>query len=258
MILDDIVKSKKEGLARRKRSVPVSELEELSSKRQPPRDFASALQGDGVKLIAEIKRASPSKGTIRPDLDAVQLAQTYAQNGAAAISVLTEERYFDGTLEELFAISKELQESKIPLLRKDFIFDTFQVYESRAFGADALLLIVSILSSEQFTELLSLSHNLGMHCLVEVHNEAEVESAILSGAHIIGINNRDLKTFTIDLTTTKRLRPLIPPHCIVVSESGIYNRGDVQMLREWGVDAILVGEALVAAGDVAKKIKELL
>jgi len=258
MILDEIVKLKKEGLARSKLSVPVSELEALSSKRPPPLDFASTLQGDGINLIAEIKRASPSKGPIRPDLDAVELARTYAQNGAAAISVLTEERYFQGTLEELSTISEELQRGEIPLLRKDFIFDTYQVHESRAFGADALLLIVAILSSEQLGELLWLSHNLGMQCLVEVHNEAEVESAILRGAHIIGINNRDLKTFTIDLATTKRLRPLVPPDRIVVSESGIENRGDVQMLREWGVDAILVGEALVAAGDVARKMRELL
>jgi indole-3-glycerol phosphate synthase len=258
MILDEIVKLKKEGLASTKLSVPVSELEALSSKRPPPLDFASTLQGDGINLIAEIKRASPSKGPIRPDLDAVELARTYAQNGAAAISVLTEERYFQGTLEELSTISEELQRGKIPLLRKDFIFDTYQVHESRAFGADALLLIVAILSSEQLGELLWLSHNLGMQCLVEVHNAAEVESAILSGAHIIGINNRDLKTFTIDLATTKRLRPLVPPDRIVVSESGIENRGDVQMLREWGVDAILVGEALVAAGDVVRKMRELL
>ena len=186
------------------------------------------------------------------------MAQTYAQNGAAAISVLTEERYFQGTLEELSTISEELQGGKIPLLRKDFIFDPYQIHESRAFGADALLLIIAILSSAQLTELLWLSHNLGMQCLVEVHNQAELESALLSGAHIIGINNRDLKTFTIDLATTKRLRPLVPPDRIVVSESGIENRGDVQMLREWGVDAILVGEALVAAGDVARKMKELL
>ncbi len=258
MILDEIVKSKQEVLARSKLKVPLSELEVLSSKKLPPRDFASALQGDSVKLIAEIKRASPSKGLIRPDLNAVKLAQTYAQNGAAAISILTEERYFHGNLEELSTVTRELQLVKIPLLRKDFIFDPYQVYESRVSGADALLLIAAILSSEQLTELLWLSHNLGMQCLVEVHNEDEVERAIQSGAHIVGINNRDLKTFTIDLATTKRLRPLVPPHCIVVSESGIKDRYDVQMLREWRVDAILIGDALVAAGDVAKKMKDLL
>jgi indole-3-glycerol phosphate synthase len=169
---------------------------------------------------------------------------------------LTEERYFGGSLEHLMAIREKLD--KIPLLRKDFIFDPYQVYESRAFGADALLLIVAILSDEQLVELLSLSHELGMKCLVEVHDEAELERALLSGAEVIGINNRDLGTFTVDLATTKRLRPLIPLDRIVVSESGIRDRGDVQMLREWGVDAILVGEALVAASDVAKKVRELL
>jgi len=151
-----------------------------------------------------------------------------------------------------------LNQRENPLLRKDFIFDPYQVYESHAYGADALLLIVAILSDEQLTELLSLSRSLGMQCLVEVHNEAELEAALLNGAKIIGINNRDLGTFTIDLNITERLRPLIPADRTVVSESGIKNRADVQMLREWGVDAILVGEALVVADDVAAKIREFL
>ena len=257
MLLDEIVKAKLEELARRKQTMPLARLEPLSSKK-PLRDFASALRGDGIRLIAEVKKASPSKGLICPDLDPVELARTYAQSGAAAISVLTEERYFQGSLEHLSAISQELEGRKIPLLRKDFIFDPYQVHESRAYGADALLLIVAILSDQQLTGLLSLSHRLGMQCLVEVHDEADVERALLSGAEIIGINNRDLTTFTVDLATTKRLRPLVPPDRIVVSESGIRDRGHVQMLREWGVDAILVGEALVTASDVAKKMRELL
>jgi indole-3-glycerol phosphate synthase len=149
-----------------------------------------------------------------------------------------------------------LNQRGIPVLRKDFIFDPYQVYESRAFGADALLLIVAILSNDQLQELLGLSHNLGLQCLVEVHNEAELERAISGGAKIIGINNRNLGTFSVDLTITKRLRPLVPPDRIVVSESGIRNRADVQMLRGWGVDAILVGEALVTADDVAAKMRE--
>jgi len=256
MILDDIVRAKAEELARGKQNIPLSELEALSSKKPPPLDFASALRGNEVRLIAEVKKASPSKGLICPDLDPVRLVKTYADNGAAAISVLTESRYFQGSLEHLAAIRKELE--KIPLLRKDFIFDPYQVYESRTYGADALLLIVSILSNEQLKELLSLSHRLGMQCLVEVHNEAELESALLSGARIIGINNRNLGSFAVDLSTTKRLRPLVPPDRIVVSESGIRNRADVQSLREWGVDAVLVGEALVTASDVAAKMRELL
>ena len=254
MILDEIVEAKKEELAKRKRDIPLSELKASSSKK----DFAPALRGEGVRLIAEVKKASPSRGLLCQEFDPLRLAQTYADNGAAAISVLTEERYFQGSLEHLAAIKGMLNQREIPLLRKDFIFDPYQVYESRAYGADALLLIVAILSNEQLQELLSLSHSLGLQCLVEVHNEAELEAALLNGAKIIGINNRDLGTFTIDLDVTKRLRPLVPSDKIVVSESGIKNRGDVQTLREWGVDAILVGEALVAADDVAAKMREFL
>jgi indole-3-glycerol phosphate synthase len=271
MILDEIVESKAAELAERKQTVPLTALQErirVQFFEEP--DFTAALKGDGVRLIAEVKKASPSRGVICPNFDPIELARTYAQSGAAAISVLTEERYFGGSLEHLSAISQEMErlgvdgaeidrkERIIPVLRKDFIFDPYQVYESKAFGATALLLIVAILSDNQLTELLSLSHELGMKCLVEVHNEAEVERAIMSGAQIIGINNRDLKTFAIDLETTRRLRPLIPQNRIVVSESGIKDRGDVQKLQQWGVDAMLVGEALVAAGDVAEKVKELL
>jgi len=260
MILDEIVKAKAEELTKRKQTMPLARLEALCSKnsKKPPRDLAAALRGDDIRLIAEVKKASPSKGLICPDLDPIEMARTYAQSGAAAISVLTEERYFHGSLEHIANISEELEGRNIPLLRKDFIFDPYQVHESRAYGADALLLIVAILSDQQLWGLLSLSHRLGMKCLVEVHDEAEVERALLSEAEIIGINNRDLKTFAVDLATTKRLRPLVPPDRIVVSESGIRDRGHVQMLREWGVDAILVGEALVTASDVAKKVSELL
>ena len=254
MILDEIVAAKKEELAKRKQTMPLARLESNSSKKL---DFASALREEGTRLIAEVKKASPSKGVICPNLDPVKLARTYADNGASAISVLTEERYFQGSLEHLASISRELQGQK-PLLRKDFIFDPYQVYESSAYGADALLLIVAILSEQQLAELLSLSHNLGMKCLVEVHDEAELEVALRSDAGIIGINNRDLSTFSVDLATTKRLRPLIPSDRVVVSESGIKNRADVLRLREWGLDAILIGEALVTADDVAAKMREFL
>ncbi len=255
MILDEIVEAKAEDLTRRKQSMPLSELQKLGSKGSK-KDFASGLKGDDIRLIAEVKMASPSRGVLRTDLDPVELARTYAQNGAAAISVLTEERYFGGNLEHLAAIGEALD--NIPLLRKDFIFDPYQAYESRASGASALLLIVAILSHSELSELLSLSHELGLMCLVEVHNRAELEQAIMSGAQIIGINNRDLKTLAVDLETTRRLRPLIPQDRIVVSESGIQDRGDVQKLRKWGVDAMLVGEALVTAGDIGKKVRELL
>ena len=255
MILDEIVEAKAGELTKRKQNMPLSALEKLGLEGSK-KDFAAALKGDDIRLIAEVKMASPSRGVLRTDLDPVKLARTYAKNGAAAISVLTEERYFGGSLEHLAAIGEAMD--NIPLLRKDFIFDPYQVYESRAGGASALLLIVAILSDSELSELLSLSHELGLMCLVEVHNQAEVERAIMSGAQIIGINNRDLKTFAVDLETTGRLRPLIPQDRIVVSESGIKDRGDVQKLRQWGVDAMLVGEALVTAGDIDKKVKELL
>jgi len=189
-----------------------------------------------------------------PTLNPIELAQTYAEGGAAAISVLTEENYFMGSTEHLAAIKEVVG---LPLLRKDFIFDPYQVYESRAYGADALLLIVAILSQEQLKELVSLSHSLGLKCLVEVHNGDDVERAVLSEAEIIGINNRDLNTFTVDINTTHRLRPLVPKEKIVVSESGIKSRKDVEKLGKWGVDAVLVGEALVTADNIRAKMKEL-
>jgi indole-3-glycerol phosphate synthase len=192
---------------------------------------------------------------LSPNFNPTKLARTYAEGGAAAISVLTEANCFMGSNEHLAAIKEVVA---LPLLRKDFIFDPYQVYESRAYGADALLLITAILSQGQLNDLVSLSHSLGLMCLVEVHNGDEVERAVLSEAEIIGINNRDLNTFTVDINTTRRLRPLVPKGKIVVSESGIRSRKDMEKLRKWGVDAVLVGEALVTAGDVRAKMKELI
>jgi len=254
-MLDKIVARKREEVKQRKKSLPLSRLKELIARRETPLDLALALEDTHTRLIAEVKRASPSRGVLRPDFNLVELARKYAQGGAAAISVLTEANYFDGSLDHLAAIREEI---RLPLLRKDFIFDPYQVYESRAYGADALLLIVAILSRGQLEELLSLSHDLGLSCLVEVHNEDEVERALGSQAQIIGINNRDLTTFNIDINTTHRLLPLIPPGKIVVSESGIRNRSDVAKLKGWGVNAVLVGEALVTAGDIVTKVRELI
>lgn len=258
MILDQIVADNLQELEARKRSFPLNKLKRAASEQPPPLDFASALRGDRIQLIAEVKKASPSKGIIRPDFKPVEIAQAYASNGASAISVLTETRYFQGSLNHLGDIRNTLGNKRLPLLRKDFIHDPYQVYESRAYGADSLLLIVVILTLKKLEELLGLSYELNMNCLVEVHSEAELEIALRSGARIIGINNRDLKTFTVDLTTTRRLRPLIPPDRIVVSESGINDRGDMEKLRQWGVDAVLIGEALMSAPDIAAKMKELL
>jgi indole-3-glycerol phosphate synthase len=257
MILDQIVSDNLRELEDKKRRLPVVELQKMASEQPPALDLASALRGDGVQLIAEVKKASPSRGVIRLDFDPVEIARIYAGNGAAAISVLTEARHFQGSLDHLKNIGKALS-NKLPLLRKDFIVDPYQVYESRAYGADSLLLIVAILGPEKLHELLGISHELKMSCLVEVHNEAEVEIALKSQAKIIGINNRDLNTFRVDLATTERLRPLIPPDRIVVSESGIKERADIDKLRQSGIDAVLIGESLMSAPDIAARMRELL
>ncbi|MFH1003526.1 MAG: indole-3-glycerol phosphate synthase TrpC [Chloroflexota bacterium] len=256
MILERIVADNRPELAARQRAVPLDEVRRRAAEQAPPLDFGAALRREGVSLIAEVKKASPSRGVIRADFDPVAIARTYAANGAAAISVLTEARHFQGSLDYLKDIRKALG-GKLPLLRKDFIHDPYQVYEARACGADALLLIVAMLTPERLRGLLNLSHGLGMGCLVEVHDEAELAVALASGAGIIGINNRDLKTFAVDLATTGRLRPLVPPGRTVVSESGIKSPDDMARMRVWGVDAVLVGETLMAAPDIAAKMKEL-
>ncbi len=258
MILDRIVADSQLELAEKKHSLPLAELRKLARAQPPPLDLASALRGDGVRLIAEVKKASPSRGVIRADFDPVAIARIYAANGAAAISILTESKYFQGSLNDLKDIRNGLANKGLPLLRKDFIFDPYQVYQSRAYGADSLLLIVAILTPEKLGELLELSHELNMGCLVEVHNEAELEIALKSEARIIGINNRDLKTLAVDLTVTRRICPLIPPDRIVVSESGLKDRSDIEKVKGWGVDAVLVGESLVSAADIAAKMRELL
>ena len=253
-ILDKILDDKRDEVEQKKQFLPLSVLKERLTQ-QKPLDFAGALRGKGLKLIAEVKKASPSRGVLCPDFKPVALANAYVQGGAAAISVLTEVNYFQGSLRYLAELRDRVS---IPLLRKDFIIDGYQVYESAVYGADALLLIAAILGQAQLEELLALSHSLGLKCLVEVHNEDEVERALLSGAEIIGINNRDLNTFAVDTDTTRRLRPLIPEGRIVVSESGINNRDDVRRVKEWGVNAVLVGEALVTASNIPAKMKELL
>ena len=257
MILNEIVSHNLQELELKKRSLPMTELQSMSLKQPPPLDFASGLCGEGIRLIAEVKKASPSRGIIRPDFDPVEIAQIYADNGASAISVLTETRYFHGSLNHLADIRNTLH-NKLPLLRKDFIFDPYQIYESRAYGADSLLLIVAILKPAKLEELLQLSHKLHMSCLVETHNEAEVEIALKSEARIIGINNRDLTNFRVDIAITERLRPLIPPDRIVVSESGIKERKDIERLRQLGINAVIIGESLMSTTNIAAKMRELL
>ncbi len=254
-ILDRIVADKKQALERSKKLTPLSSLMKRTTRQPKPLDFAGALRGKRVNLIAEVKKASPSRGLLCSDYDPVALAKTYTGNGAAAISVLTEENHFQGSLKHLEAIRKAV---RIPLLRKDFIFDEYQVHESAAYGADALLLIVAILEDSQLERLLTLARSLRLSCLVETHNEAELTKALLAGAEIVGINNRDLNTFKVDKNTTRRLRLLVPEETIVVSESGIHSREDIKKMRECKVDAVLVGEALVTAADIPATMKELM
>jgi indole-3-glycerol phosphate synthase len=254
-ILNKIISEKRSEIEVAKRHLTVSALREKIMGRRPTRDFLRAISQERLQLIAEVKKASPSKGLLCPDFDPVKLASSYAASGAAAISVLTEVNHFQGSLEHLNLIRNEVN---LPLLRKDFIFDEYQVYESAAFGADALLLITAILSQAELTALLKLSQGLGMDCLVEVHDEDELETALSSGTRIIGINNRNLHTFEVDINTTRRLMPSIPVDTIVVSESGIKSRDDIITMMECGVNAVLVGEALVTADNIPDKIKELI
>ena len=255
MILDDICAHKRTEVDARKAARPMAELlDEIESLREP-RPFREQLRREGISLIAEVKKASPSKGVIVEDLDPVDLAGLYEQAGARAISVLTDERFFKGSLENLTSVHNDVA---LPCLRKEFIIDEYQIYEARAARADAVLLIVRILSDAQLKNFLALTHRLGMQALVETHDAPEIERAIKSGAHIIGINNRDLATFNVDLRTTLELKKLVPGGHTLVSESGIHTRDDVKMLEDGGIDAILVGEALLTSNNIAEKIHELL
>jgi indole-3-glycerol phosphate synthase len=258
MILDQIVQNTRIELEARKLDISLEKIRNMAVDQPRPRDLAAALTGNRVQIIAEIKKASPSRGVICQDFDPLEIALAYARNGAAAISVLTEYKYFQGHLGYLSRINTYMGENRPPLLRKDFIFEPFQIYESRAFGADALLLIAAVLEQDELEGLLELSHSLHMQCLVEVHNKDEVDMVIKSGARIIGINNRDLNTFAVDIATTSRLRPLIPLDRIVVSESGIKTRGDMEKLKSWGVNAALIGESLMDSGNIPAKMRELL
>jgi indole-3-glycerol phosphate synthase len=256
MFLDKIVAEKRKELEERQQAVPMSALNDAIKHKPAPVDLTTALSGEGISLIAEIKRASPSKGMLNPDLDPVALAKTYARCGAAAISVLTEENYFMGSRQDLEAVKKALP--KVPVLRKDFILKPYQVLEARAWGADAILLIVAILEDSALKELITVSHKLGMHCLLEVHDKDELKRAIKGDAQLIGINNRNLQTMEVDINVTRILRPLVPPGRLVVSESGIKGREDIEKLKAWGVNAVLIGEALVTADDIPARIKELI
>ena len=219
-ILDQIVAKKREELAVSMAAVPLSALRDIIAARPQPLDFPAALRGEGISLIAEVKKASPSKGLLREDFQPTELAAAYSGNGATAISVITD-GHFLGETAHLTAVKESGASGSAPVLRKDFLFDPYQVYEARAIGADTFLLIVAILSPSQLSELINLGSELGMTPLVETHDAVEIATAVAAGAEVIGINNRDLHTFVTDLATTESLAPLIPAEKIIVSESGI-------------------------------------
>ena len=258
--LDRILANTAAELAERMTARPLALVEREARAMPAAVPFAAALRGAGVTVIAEVKRASPSKGPIAPDVGAVDVARDYLAGGAAAISVLTDERYFHGSLADLREVAA-LAHAHIPAtpaLRKDFVIDAYQVFEARAAGADAVLLIVAALSDAQLLELHGLATDLGMAALVEVHDEAELERAVAAGATVVGVNNRDLRTFTVDLATTERLARLAPPDVTLVGESGIRSRADVERLGRAGIHAVLVGETLMRAHDRAAAVRELL
>jgi indole-3-glycerol phosphate synthase len=255
VILDHIVAAKRQEVASLKTTTPLVHLQEVIADLPPPRDFKKAISNSGCSIIAEVKRSSPSKGRIREEFDPVQIAAIYQENGARAVSVLTDEQFFEGKGAYLSGIKEAI---KLPLLRKDFIIDPYQIYETRLLGGDALLLIASLLEEGQLQEYIQLAKILGLAPLVEVHTEAELAKVLAAGADIIGINNRDLKTFSADIQTTLELAPLIPGDRTTVTESGIVTRGDIERLMDAGVHCFLIGETLMRAEDIGGKLRELL
>ena len=227
----------------------------LAADQPPARDFESALSGSGLSVIAEIKRASPSRGVLNAELDPVERARAYERGGAAAISVLTEPRYFHGSEADLRAVRGAVD---IPVLRKDFTVDELQIWEARAMGADAVLLIVAVLSPEEIARFLEVAHEAGIAALVEAHSEVEADIARASGARIIGVNNRDLTTFDVDLATADRIAPRLQGVPVKVAESGIFEREDAARMQAAGYDALLVGESLIRSSDPAAGISELI
>lgn len=256
MILDTIIGHKLKELEFDKNSVPLSTLHSKLNSLHPTKDFMEAISKTGeMNLIAEVKKKSPSKGIIRAEFDPIRIAETYEEFGASAISILTDVRFFDGKLEYLTAIREVVD---VPLLRKDFTIDPYHIYQSRVGGADAILLIVAALTSMQLQEFIDIASSLSMASVVEVHTEEELEIALDVGAEIIGINNRNLKTFQTDLDTTFRLYELIPGNIVVISESGILSREDVKKLEQVGLNAILVGESLMRSPEIGEQIIKLM
>jgi indole-3-glycerol phosphate synthase len=253
--LETVVERTEAQLARRKREVPAADLERRLGPVRRGRPFSEALVDEGIALIAEMKRASPSRGPIRPGASVTEVVRAYETGGAAACSVLTEPEHFGGSLDDL---AEAREATSLPLLRKDFLVDEYQLLEARVAGADAVLLIVAALGGRRLSRLAATAGDLGMDSLVEVHDEEEMAAAIDAGAEVIGINNRDLHSLEVDLETTFRLLADVPAGTVVVAESGITRHDDVRALEDAGVDGILVGEALMRADDPAQAIRSLM
>ncbi len=255
-ILRKIVEHKKRELSEKKQKFNMSVLREEAERLKVPYNFKEVLSREGINIIAEVKKASPSKGVIRENFDPVEIAKAYERGGARAISVLTDEKFFQGSP---FYLRQVAEAVELPVLRKDFIIDEFQIYGAKALGASSYLLIVAILSDSELKDFIELGRELGMEPLVETHTEEEVERALKAGAEIVGVNNRDLKTFTVSLSTTLKLLPLIKSEGkLAVSESGIKGKDDLIMLKEAGVDAFLIGETLMRSENPEVLLKEWL
>lgn len=256
MIIAKIIKEKIKEISLKKKKFPLQNLiKEIEKNKTPTRNFQKAISSPGLNLIAELKKASPSKGILRQNFNPLNLAKIYQKSGADAISVLTDEKFFQGKLEYLKKIKKVL---KLPILRKDFIIDAYQIYETKQAGADAILLISSILTKNKLKNLLALSKKLRLYPLVEVHTKNDLKKALTVNAKIIGINNRSLKTFKTDLKTTQKLLKFIPKNKIIISESGINTPQDIFYLKKLKrINAILIGEALVKSKNIKKKIEKL-
>jgi indole-3-glycerol phosphate synthase len=260
MILDEIVLHKRHEVAAARARISEAELRaRITELEEPTRGFAQALKDSRATgrttIIAEVKKGSPSKGVIRPGFDPLAIAETYAAGGAACLSVLTDERFFLGHLRYLRLIREQV---RLPLLRKDFVCDPYQIVEARCAGADAILLIAAMLELEQLRDFAALARELSLDVLLEVHDEAELATALQTDCELIGINNRDLRTFATELATTERLLPRIPPERFVVAESGIHSRADIERLQAAGAGAFLVGESLMRETDIEAKLRELL
>ena len=257
MILDEILKFRREQLEREKQRCAPAEMERLARaalEKRKPLSLAKALRQNTLSCICEVKKASPSKGLICPDFHPVEIAKTYAAAGANAISCLTEEHFFQGSSEYLKQIREAVQ---IPILRKDFLFEEYLIFEAAAIGADAVLLIAAVLEPEHLAQLYRLAYSLELEVLVEVHNQEELESIRFLEPEILGVNNRNLKTFAVSLDTVAKLKPYAPEHAVFVSESGIRTNADMKMVRQLGADAVLIGETLMRSGDAAKTLQAL-